>query len=165
VRRYVYTCLIYGCVIVACVVLLLLSLQCDSRAQAFEVVSKPTKPFEGQKTGTSGLRKKTKVFMQENYLANWIQSLFLSLGDEAKGTTMGLGGDGRYFNKEAVQIILKLAAGLFSASSKTHSRSLQFHSSQHARNDRKMLETRAIPQRASLPLPVCTCSSKGSHRC
>ena len=49
--------------------------------------------------------------MQENYLANWIQSLFLSLGDDCKGTTMGLGGDGRYFNKEAVQIILKLAAG------------------------------------------------------
>lgn len=75
------------------------------------MVAKPTKPFEGQKTGTSGLRKKTKVFMQENYLANWVQSLFLSLGDEAKGTTMGVGGDGRYFNKEAVQIILKLAAG------------------------------------------------------
>lgn len=79
--------------------------------QGFEVISKPTTPFEGQKTGTSGLRKKTEVFMQENYLANWIQSLFLSLGDECKGTTMGLGGDGRYFNKEAVQIILKLAAG------------------------------------------------------
>lgn len=78
---------------------------------SFEVVAKPTKPYEGQKTGTSGLRKKTKVFMQENYLANWVQSLFLSLGDEAKGTTMGVGGDGRYFNKEAVQIILKLAAG------------------------------------------------------
>lgn len=78
---------------------------------SFEVVAKPTKPFEGQKTGTSGLRKKTKVFMQENYLANWVQSLFMSLGDEAKGTTMGVGGDGRFFNKEAVQIILKLAAG------------------------------------------------------
>lgn len=79
--------------------------------QGFEVISKPTEPFSGQKTGTSGLRKKTDVFMQENYLANWIQSLFLSLGDECKGTTMGLGGDGRYFNKEAVQIILKVAAG------------------------------------------------------
>ena len=78
---------------------------------SFNVIAKPTKPYEGQKTGTSGLRKKTKVFMQENYLANWVQSLFLSLGDEAKGTTMGVGGDGRYFNKEAVQIILKLAAG------------------------------------------------------
>ena len=49
--------------------------------------------------------------MQPNYLANWIQSLFSALGDEVKGTTMGLGGDGRYFNKQAVQIILKLAAG------------------------------------------------------
>lgn len=78
---------------------------------SLKVVSKPTKPKDGQKTGTSGLRKKTKVFMEENYLANWIQSLFSALGDEAKGQVMGLGGDGRYFNKEAVQIILKLAAG------------------------------------------------------
>ena len=70
-----------------------------------------TKPIEGQKTGTSGLRKKTKVFMSENYLANWVQSLFNALGDEAKGQTIGIGGDGRYFNKEAVQIMLKLAAG------------------------------------------------------
>jgi len=75
------------------------------------VNSVSTQPIEGQKTGTSGLRKKTKVFMSENYLANWIQSLFNALGDEAKGQTIGLGGDGRYFNKEAVQIILKLAAG------------------------------------------------------
>lgn len=75
------------------------------------MASKPTKPIEGQKTGTSGLRKKTRVFQSENYLANWIQSLFLALGDEAKGKTIALGGDGRYFNKEAVQIILKLAAG------------------------------------------------------
>ena len=82
--------------------------------QAGEVQTKPTKPYDGQKAGTSGLRKKTDVFMQENYLANWVQSLFLaleSLGDEIKGKDMGLGGDGRYFNKEAVQIILKLAAG------------------------------------------------------
>jgi phosphoglucomutase len=71
----------------------------------------PTNPIEGQKTGTSGLRKKTKVFMSENYLANWIQSLFDALGDEVKDKTIGVGGDGRYFNKEAVQIILQLAAG------------------------------------------------------
>lgn len=70
-----------------------------------------TKPIDGQKTGTSGLRKKTEVFMSENYLANWIQSLFNSLGEELKGKTIALGGDGRYFNKEAAQIILKLAAG------------------------------------------------------
>lgn len=79
--------------------------------QELKVELKPTQPIEGQKTGTSGLRKKTKVFQGENYLANWVQSLFSALGDEAKGKTIGLGGDGRYFNKQAVQIILKLAAG------------------------------------------------------
>ncbi|KAG2502213.1 hypothetical protein HYH03_000699 [Edaphochlamys debaryana] len=71
----------------------------------------PTKPYEGQKTGTSGLRKKTKEFMQPNYLANWVQSLFAALGDEVKGKSLGLGGDGRYYGKEAAQIIIKLAAG------------------------------------------------------
>eukprot|EP00882_Tetradesmus_deserticola_P000799 GHRQ01000870.1.p1 GENE.GHRQ01000870.1~~GHRQ01000870.1.p1 ORF type:complete len:603 (+),score=288.46 GHRQ01000870.1:175-1983(+) len=71
----------------------------------------PTKPIDGQKTGTSGLRKKTKVFMSDNYLANWVQSLFNALGDEAAGQTLALGGDGRYFGKEAAQIIIKLAAG------------------------------------------------------
>lgn len=72
----------------------------------------PTKPFEGQKTGTSGLRKKVKVFMQDNYLANWIQALFNSLPPEdyVNGSLV-LGGDGRYFNKEAAQIIIKIAAG------------------------------------------------------
>eukprot|EP00208_Stichococcus_sp_RCC1054_P002668 CAMPEP_0206134820 /NCGR_PEP_ID=MMETSP1473-20131121/224_1 /ASSEMBLY_ACC=CAM_ASM_001109 /TAXON_ID=1461547 /ORGANISM="Stichococcus sp, Strain RCC1054" /LENGTH=557 /DNA_ID=CAMNT_0053526443 /DNA_START=244 /DNA_END=1917 /DNA_ORIENTATION=- len=78
---------------------------------ALTVNSVPTKPFEGQKTGTSGLRKKTEVFTQENYLANWVQSLFSSLGDEVKGQTIALGGDGRYFNKDAAQIICKIAAG------------------------------------------------------
>lgn len=72
----------------------------------------PTKPIEGQKTGTSGLRKKVKVFVQENYLANWIQALFNSLPPEDyKGGVLVLGGDGRYFNREAAQIITKIAAG------------------------------------------------------
>ncbi|GJN20521.1 hypothetical protein PR202_gb07910 [Eleusine coracana subsp. coracana] len=72
----------------------------------------PTKPVEGQKTGTSGLRKKVKVFQEENYLANWIQALFNSLPPEDYvGGTLVLGGDGRYFNKEAAQIIIKIAAG------------------------------------------------------
>ncbi len=70
-----------------------------------------TKPIEGQKTGTSGLRKRTKVFMGENYLANWVQSLFYALGAEINGKTLALGGDGRYYGKEAAQIIIKLAAG------------------------------------------------------
>lgn len=72
----------------------------------------PTKPIEGQKTGTSGLRKKVKVFKQENYLANWIQALFNSLPPEDyKNGVLVLGGDGRYFNIEAAQIIIKIAAG------------------------------------------------------
>ncbi|KAL6131954.1 hypothetical protein ACLB2K_070326 [Fragaria x ananassa] len=72
----------------------------------------PTKPIEGQKTGTSGLRKKVKVFQQENYLANWIQALFDSLPPEDyKDGLLVLGGDGRYFNREAAQIIIKIAAG------------------------------------------------------
>ncbi|KAI9078198.1 hypothetical protein K1719_039812 [Acacia pycnantha] len=72
----------------------------------------PTKPIEGQKTGTSGLRKKVKVFQQENYLANWIQALFNSLPPEDyKNGLLVLGGDGRYFNREAAQIIIKIAAG------------------------------------------------------
>ncbi|XP_023533826.1 phosphoglucomutase, chloroplastic-like [Cucurbita pepo subsp. pepo] len=72
----------------------------------------PTKPIEGQKTGTSGLRKKVKIFKQENYLANWIQALFNSLPlEDYKNGLLVLGGDGRYFNKEAAQIIIKIAAG------------------------------------------------------
>ncbi|KAL5727793.1 phosphoglucomutase (alpha-D-glucose-1,6-bisphosphate-dependent) [Ranunculus cassubicifolius] len=79
--------------------------------EEFKVTSVPTKPIEGQKTGTSGLRKKVKVFMQDNYLANWIQALFNSLPPEDyKNGLLVLGGDGRYFNKEAAQIIIKIAA-------------------------------------------------------
>ena len=71
-----------------------------------------TNPIEGQKTGTSGLRKKAKEFSSENYLANWVQSLFMALPQrELEGSEMVLGGDGRWFNKEAAQIILKIASG------------------------------------------------------
>uniref|UniRef100_A0A1D1ZM42 phosphoglucomutase (alpha-D-glucose-1,6-bisphosphate-dependent) n=1 Tax=Anthurium amnicola TaxID=1678845 RepID=A0A1D1ZM42_9ARAE len=83
-----------------------------AETEGLKVVSVPTKPYEGQKTGTSGLRKKVKVFQQENYLANWIQSLFNSLPTEDyKNGVLVLGGDGRYFNREAAQIIIKIAAG------------------------------------------------------
>jgi len=82
-----------------------------SSPQVATIKEVPTKPIEGQKTGTSGLRKRTKVFTSENYLANWVQSLFNALGAEVRGKTLGLGGDGRYFGKEAAQIIIKLAAG------------------------------------------------------
>lgn len=66
----------------------------------------PTKPIEGQKTGTSGLRKKTKVFMGDNYLGNWVQSLFNALGDEAQGKELGLGGDGRWAQLSLASAVL-----------------------------------------------------------
>ncbi|ADE85582.1 alpha-D-glucose phosphate-specific phosphoglucomutase [Rhodobacter capsulatus] len=69
----------------------------------------PTRPFEGQKPGTSGLRKKTPVFMQPGYLENFVQSTFDAIGGVA-GKTLVLGGDGRYFGVEAAQVILKIAA-------------------------------------------------------
>ncbi|MEI8226633.1 MAG: alpha-D-glucose phosphate-specific phosphoglucomutase [Planctomycetota bacterium] len=67
-----------------------------------------TQPIAGQKPGTSGLRKKTPVFMGKDYLENFIQSIFDVVG--AAGKTFVLGGDGRYFNDRAAQVILKMAA-------------------------------------------------------
>ena len=68
----------------------------------------PTQPIAGQKPGTSGLRKKTPVFMGHHYLENFVQSIFDVVG--AAGKTFVLGGDGRYFNDRAAQVILRMAA-------------------------------------------------------
>ncbi|MDX8382386.1 MAG: alpha-D-glucose phosphate-specific phosphoglucomutase [Ghiorsea sp.] len=68
-----------------------------------------TQPFDGQRPGTSGLRKKVKVFQEHHYLANFVQATFDALSD-IKGQTLVLGGDGRFYNREAIQIILKMAA-------------------------------------------------------
>lgn len=79
----------------------------------------PTNVFAGQRPGTSGLRKKVSVFMQPRYLENFVQALLDVLnglapdgqvGTALQGQTLVLGGDGRFFNRVAVQTILKLAA-------------------------------------------------------
>jgi phosphoglucomutase len=68
-----------------------------------------TQPYPDQRPGTSGLRKKVSVFQQEHYLENFVQSIFDSL-EGYQGKTLVVGGDGRYYNRHAVQVILRMAA-------------------------------------------------------
>ena len=72
-----------------------------------EIQSISTQPFDGQKPGTSGLRKKVDVFQQPHYLANFVQSIVNVLPESQRGRLV-VGGDGRYFNTEAIQIILRI---------------------------------------------------------
>ena len=68
-----------------------------------------TRPIEGQKPGTSGLRKKTAVFKRPHYLENYVQATFDGIGG-VRGKTLVVGGDGRYFNDSAIQVIMRMAA-------------------------------------------------------
>ncbi|WP_418592348.1 alpha-D-glucose phosphate-specific phosphoglucomutase [Ponticoccus sp. (in: a-proteobacteria)] len=72
-------------------------------------VTREITPFDGQKPGTSGLRKKTRVFMLEGYVEAFVQSIFDAI-EGCEGKTFVVGGDGRYFNAEAIQTILRMAA-------------------------------------------------------
>jgi len=73
------------------------------------ITTVPTKPIDGQKPGTSGLRKKTATFMESPYLENYVQSTFDGIGGIA-GSTLVVGGDGRFFNDRAIAVILRMAA-------------------------------------------------------
>ena len=68
-----------------------------------------TTPYNDQKMGTGGLRKKTKVMMQPNYFENFIQTIFNTIGG-VRGKTYVVGGDGRYYNDTAIQKFIKMAA-------------------------------------------------------
>ncbi|HHM05687.1 MAG TPA: alpha-D-glucose phosphate-specific phosphoglucomutase [Gammaproteobacteria bacterium] len=74
-----------------------------------KILTIPTTPFPDQRPGTSGLRKKVSTFQQAHYLENFVQSIFDAL-EGCRGQTLVLGGDGRFHNIEAIQVILKMAA-------------------------------------------------------
>lgn len=69
-----------------------------------------TEPYLDQKPGTSGLRKKVRVFQQPHYAENFVQSVFDALGDEKTGQTLVIGGDGRFLNREVIQVAIRMAA-------------------------------------------------------
>ncbi len=69
-----------------------------------------TTPFQGQKPGTSGLRKATNVFMEQHYTENFVQCTLSAMGDKLAGCTLAVGGDGRYYGQEAVHKIIQMAA-------------------------------------------------------
>jgi len=77
---------------------------------ALTAVTVSTKVFEGMQPGTSGLRKSTKVFMQPNYTENFVQCTLSAMGDKLAKSTLAIGGDGRYYGKEATQKIIQMCA-------------------------------------------------------
>lgn len=77
---------------------------------AITIATVSTTPFEGQKPGTSGLRKKVKVFTQKNYTENFVQCILDANGAALAGSTLVVGGDGRFFCREACELIVRMCA-------------------------------------------------------
>jgi phosphoglucomutase len=73
------------------------------------ILTVETKPYGGQKPGTSGLRKKVKIFQEPHYVENFIQSIFDVEGGH-EGETLVLGGDGRFYNRPVLQTVIRMAA-------------------------------------------------------
>jgi len=69
-----------------------------------------TRVYDGQKPGTSGLRKSVKVFQQEHYTENFVQAILQAMGDQLAGCSLVVGGDGRFYCREAVMKIIRIAA-------------------------------------------------------
>ena len=69
-----------------------------------------TTPFVDQEAGTSGLRKPVKVYQGTNYTENFVQGILDYFGEKIKGSTLVLGGDGRYYCKEAATLIIRMCA-------------------------------------------------------
>jgi len=74
-----------------------------------EISTIASQPFSDQRPGTSGLRKKVRIFKTLHYLENFVQAIFDTRPD-LRGGTLVLGGDGRYYNRQAIQIIIRMAA-------------------------------------------------------
>jgi phosphoglucomutase len=83
-----------------------------TKAHPMTIKRIPTTPIPGMKPGTSGLRKKVTEFAQGNYLANFVQSVFNAVrpAQGFGGLTLVVGGDGRYYNAEAIQTVIRIAA-------------------------------------------------------
>jgi len=83
--------------------------QAFHRQSLMNIRTVSTQPFNDQKPGTSGLRKSVPAFQKPHYLENFVQAIF-DTQEGYEGGTLILGGDGRYYNRQAIQIILKMAA-------------------------------------------------------
>ena len=73
------------------------------------VLTMPARPYDDQRPGTSGLRKPVAIFRQPHYLENYLQAIFETVGGGANRTLV-IGGDGRFFNREAIQTASRMAA-------------------------------------------------------